>query len=155
MVSRQSKTALVAGEIFSLPTVRGTTFLQFLGIHASLGAAVVAGTGFFDEDCAPSASAFDNGFVVFYPLEEAVRRGLVRKCGYAQPRPMPTVFRRTGALDHSGRIISWIIDDGETRVVRTVLSPEERKVAQYSVWMHPLLVDRLMADWRPETAEVD
>lgn len=95
----------------------------------------------------------ESGYITFYPAQAAVNQGLVEIVA-SGPLPdgveLPTVFRRRGALDSTGKVLAWIVSRNGKELLKRKLTEEERRLPIASVWNHEFLVERIAQGWRPE-----
>lgn len=89
-------------------------------------------------------------WVAFYPVDEAIKRGLVRKIGsYPIPptaRDFP-IFLAAGLPDRSGRVNDWWLWDGRDEKRIGALRDEQRDLPLREVINHEVLVTRLASGW--------
>lgn len=81
-------------------------------------------------------------------MAAALAQGFAEVVGHLPPLALPQQLRRPGV--RSGRRIdTWIIENGNTELVKSKLSDEELKFPIAVIWNHELLVQRLREGWEP------
>ena len=93
---------------------------------------------------------FRDAYVTFYPVATAVARGFVEVIGTLVSGGMPHRFRRPEAISRDGKVMTWIIEDDSSEVLRLELTPEERRLPIAEIWNHEMLIDRILHQWRPD-----
>jgi hypothetical protein len=142
------------GDILEVSTPRGLAYVQYAGKHPEYGDAIRVLPGFFKARPREwSTIVTQEGYFAFYPAMAAVSQGLVLiAANHPIPRghELPSIFRRRGARTPDGKVLTWIIFDGENETLKTTLSPEEKRLSIASIWNHAFLVERLVGEWRPD-----
>jgi hypothetical protein len=96
----------------------------------------------------------DVQFLTFFPLQAAVNKDIVAVVGNC---PIPTeaaefpIFRAGVADPKTGKVNVWWLWDGEREWRVGTLTPEQRRLSFRAVWNDTMLIDRIVAGWRPET----
>jgi hypothetical protein len=129
-------------------------YVQYTAKHPKYGDAIRVLPGFFSARPKDwSTLIAQEGYFTFYPAGAAVSQKLIEIVDH-QPVPpgreLPATYRRRGGMTPEGRVTAWLICDGVKEALRTDLSAEERRLFIASIWNHSFLVERLVAEWRPE-----
>jgi hypothetical protein len=147
------KTLTKVGDILEIQTPKGLSYVQFIGKHPEYGDAIRVFPGCFKKRIVDSAKLNQSGYIVFYPVQTAVAKGLLDIVG-SNPLPLeakvPRNIRRPGARGRTGEILTWIIEDAKQETVRDKLTEAERKLPIAAIWDHNLLILRLSQGWSPE-----
>ena len=142
------------GDIIEVKTPRGLAYAQYCGKHAKYGDAIRVLPGFFPARPKDwEALLAQEGYFTFYPVGAAVSQGLVEVAASASiptGRELPSTYRRAGWRTPEGKVTAWRICDGPKEVLRTDLSAEEKRLFIAAIWNHEFLVERLVAEWRPD-----
>ncbi len=145
------------GDIVRITTCDGAALAQCTHRHPQFGH-LLRVIGAVEPTLAPNAAqiadiaARDAQFVTFFPLGAACARGIAEILGSA---PIPTAakafptFRAAMALPTGGRG-PWWLWDGEREWRIGSLAPEQRHLPLREVINDTLLVERVLANWRPE-----
>jgi hypothetical protein len=143
------------GQVLEIATPGGLAYVQYAARHPEYGDAIRVLPGLFaarPDDF--SGLVRDHAYFAFYPVVAAVTQALVEVVAM-QPVPaeyhMPRMMRRPGARSRDGRILTWIVIDGDNESVRDKLSPDERQLPIAVIWNHEMLQHRLAERWRPES----
>ena len=102
-------------------------------------------------------------FWTYYPLGAALNQGLVTNLGTfpipAEAAEYPVLRSRRG-IDRTGLVYDWNILGRDTelratiiRIVR-ILNREEQRLSEAVIVSHPVLIDRIEEQYRPETDPV-
>jgi hypothetical protein len=91
---------------------------------------------------------FASGYLIFYPANVALSFGLVKVVGNLGTVAPPVRLRRP-IIGSTGKIVSWVIENGETTVVKKILSEEERTLPLAEIWNHEFLQERIFDCWLP------
>jgi hypothetical protein len=142
------------GDILEVSTPRGLAYVQYAGKHPEYGHAIRVLPGFFQARPRDwSTLLSQQGYFTFYPVSAAVSQELITIAA-SHPIPpgseLPSTFRRRGAIAPDGKVMTWIIFDGERETLRTALSAEEKHLSIASIWNHAFLVERLVEEWTPD-----
>ena len=92
-------------------------------------------------------------YFIFYPAGVAVSQGVaqvVARISVPSGQELPSSYRRRGASNREGRILTWFIWDGTKDTLVWELSEAERHLPIASIWNHESLVYHLVEEWRPE-----
>jgi hypothetical protein len=142
------------GDIIEVKTSRGLAYAQYCAKHPKYGDAIRVLPGFFH--ARPKdwrALLSQEGYFTFYPVGAAVSQGLVELVA-SLPVPagheLPSTYRRAGWRTPEGKVTAWLICDGAKEVLRTELTADEKRLFIAAIWNHEFLVERLVAEWRPE-----
>ncbi len=129
----------------------GFGYVTYIGKHPEDGDAIRIRPLVFDQRPQIADELFSDSFVALYPAHLALKTGLATLVGKVTPMPMPTVFRRRGGIDRSGKVLNWLIEQGNEVISKDSLSLAERQLPIASVWNHELLLIRISQGWRPES----
>jgi hypothetical protein len=142
------------GQIIEVVTPRGLAYVQYVSRHRKYGDTIRALPGLFGARPKDfSGLARKHAYFAFYPVGAAVTRGFVAPVATeAIPTDLeePRRMRRRGAISRDGRVLAWLIVEGDHEVLRHELSDEEKRLPIASIWNHAYLVDRLAEEWSPE-----
>ena len=139
-----------SGDVLVVTAVGGVILLHFLGRDPRYGDAVAVCPRLCPVDARPDEELFHDAYVTFYPVQAAMRAGLVTVAGSLPSPGVPRRLRRAGARSDS-RVETWlIVEDGEDREMKRELSDEEARLPIASIWSHDLLIERVTMGWRPE-----
>lgn len=146
------------GDIIEIPTHRGFGYAQYTNRHPTYGELIRVFAG-LHATASLRASAIvseDVQFVCFFPLQAALRQGLVRVvCNVGIPQHLAEfpVFR-TGLPDpHTGKVDLWWLWDGEREWQVERLSAKERGYPPRGIWNDTLLAERIDCQWKAEDDE--
>jgi hypothetical protein len=137
--------------------VEGLGLMTYLGKHPHFGDIIWVLPALLRERPADLCSTLDGpGYFQFYPATTAARHRLIQKVGFCTTgmRLIPTQWRNIINEGTDGIVRTWNICDERTRVVREVLTPEERALPIGEIVNHALLCDRLRKGWTPVRYEV-
>lgn len=142
------------GDLLEVPTPRGLAYAQYINKHQNYGALLRVFKALHESRPHDIKDAIGEvQFVCFFPLQAAIRQGIVSVVGNA---PVPSADRvfptfRAGVVDPSiGKVSSWWFWDGEREWRVGTLSPEQRRMPIRGIWNDTLLVERIVSGWRPE-----
>ena len=146
---------LAVGDVLEVACAGGVAYFSYAGKHGWLGDAIWIVPSIFKSSCTDFGSIFaERGYFAFYPLHAALRQKIVRKVGYAVEaiRVLPINVRSVVNRDALGRVSSWLITDGQSRLPRTdeELSYEERQLPIGAIWNHKMLCERIESRWDPQ-----
>lgn len=142
------------GQVLEVKTPRGLAYIQYVSRHPEYGDTIRVLPGLFTarpDDL--SGLARGHSCFAFYPLSAAVARNLVTPVA-VEPIPVgleqPIRLRRRGAISNDGRVLTWLVMDGDRELLRSELSAEEKRLPIAAIWNHEFLVHRLADEWLPE-----
>lgn len=155
MTKRRKRARL--GDVLEVSTPRGLAYIHYTylteepwyleTIRVLPGFFTTRPTDFTDLVNHPKA------FFAFYPARVAVSQGAVEIVAHHPVRPeqvFPALYRRAGASSREGRVLAWIICEGEKETLVRELNEEQRYLPIYRIWVHDSLVSALTEEWRPE-----
>lgn len=157
---RRRRSGPQIGDVIEIDTPRGRGYLQLTHRHRQEGDLVRGLPGTYEEQ-PPLAElvARDELFLTFFPLEAALRRGLVRVVGNEpvprRNRSFPK-FLTEGAIDASGTVRNWWLWDGrKERFLGEELPPEYADLPTRQIVNDAVLREWLsgVADERAERSE--
>jgi hypothetical protein len=142
------------GDILEVNTPRGLAYLQYTAKHPDFGDTVRVLPGLHATRPQEWTGLHEQAeYFAFYPVGAALRQGLVEVVG-SRPIPhgleLPAALRRPGARSQDGRVLAWMVWNGEEEVLKAELSPAERQLPIGAIWNHEMLVLRLKTQWHPE-----
>jgi hypothetical protein len=145
---------LRAGDVLRFECASGFAYVSYVGRHPIFGDTIWVVPELFAEPVNDWAVLFDgDGYYAFYPAHTTVKHGLATKVGYSTNalRVPPTKWRIVVNCGPKDVVVSWLIEDGVTRVSRqdAELSPEERMIPIASIWNHEYLCHRIVEGWTP------
>lgn len=129
----------------------GFGYVAYVGKHPEDGDAIQIRPLVFAVRPQITDELFSESFVALYPAHLALKEGLATVVGRVTPMPMPTIFRRRGGIDRSGKVLNWLIEQENVTISRDSLTPAERQLPIASVWNHELLLIRISQGWKPES----
>jgi len=153
------------GDLFEIETVKGLGYIQYChregGGPLSSGPLVRAIEGLHHQRPADLEEIVYRPtlFWTYYPLGPASSQKLVAHLGTF---PIPAdalsypMLRSRGGIDKTGLVHDWNIlgrdADRQHKVLRIVkiLNEEEKRLSNSSIISHPVLVDRIEEQYRPE-----
>jgi hypothetical protein len=138
------------GDVLEIAATDGFAYLQYLGRHPEYGGAVLVRPGLLNSRPPIDATLFERAYVRFYPLSTAVAHGLAKIIGAMPALALPGRFRRRGAIDDNGKVMTWIIQDESGTALRAELTPNERLLPIAAIWNHEMLFHRVTEEWLPE-----
>lgn len=144
------------GDILEFRTSAGLAYLQYVLQHPEFGALIRVMPRTFDVRPASFESLLQERerFVIFFPLQEAVRRRIVAIVGEADvPEHLRTapLFRAAGHRDQeTGTVTDWWLWDGVREWHVGALSAEQRRLPLRAIWNDTLLAERIVSGWMPE-----
>ena len=144
------------GDVVEIPTKKGLAYAQYTHKNAQWGALIRVLPGFHaarPPDLGPVVAGPER-FVTFFPLQQAINRGIFEIVGQAEvppaARPFP-LFRVAGFVDREGRVHDWYLwDGGQDRKIGK-LTDEQRKLPILAVWNDTWLVEAIEEGWTPAT----
>lgn len=139
-----------AGDVLEVTASSGRIYVHYLGRHSEYGDAIAVCTTVYDVVPEIAPELFRDSYVVFYPAAAAVARGLAAIVGHLPSSGVPTRLRRPGARSASGTILTWVLEDQMSEVVKQRLSTAEALLPLAVIWNHAMLIQRVEEKWRPE-----
>jgi choline dehydrogenase-like flavoprotein len=144
------------GDVIEIPTRVGLAYAQFSHLHPRYNALLRVLPGKFDSRPSDLSTlvAGKERFVTFFPLQAAVNQGILCVAGNY---PIPSAASsfplfRTGIEDPQTRKVKvWWLWDGEKEWKVGDITQEQRKLPLRGIWNDTLLIERIEADWTPET----
>ena len=146
------------GAIVEIPTSKGLAYAQYSHKHDQWGALLRVlpelfanrPTNFVD------LAAQKENFVTFFPLEAALRRGILRVVSHQEvpdhAKQFP-LFRAAGFVDRAGRVHDWYLWDGQKEWKTGSLSAEQLALPIRALWNDTLLIERIEQGWTPASDE--
>jgi hypothetical protein len=144
MTARQNRAR--PGDILEVSTPRGLAYIHYTARHPEYGDAIRPKDFTF-------LAASSEAYFTFYPAGAAVHHGLVQivaRIPVAPGKELPVCYRRRGASNREGRILTWFIWDGTKDTLVWELGEAEKHLPIASIWNHESLVYHLVHEWRPE-----
>jgi hypothetical protein len=143
------------GTLFEIDTSRGFAYVQLALRHPVMGCLIRVLPAVFEEPPSDLQSLVQQKerFFTFYPVDDAVARGLIRPVATLDlpewAREMP-LLRKALTIDPvTRRPAEWALWDG-TRTIRAEMpSSELRELSLARIVSHDLLVKRIEDDWSP------
>lgn len=144
------------GDIIEIPTPKGFAYAQFINEHKRYGPLLRVFCGLHDgRPTDPTQSMVGEvQFVCFFPLRAAIRQKIVSVVARDAVPPEAAEFPvfRAGVVDPTtGKVAVWWLWDGEREWRVGTLSDEQRSLPIRGVWNDTLLIERILAGWRPQT----
>lgn len=147
---------LQLGDIVEIATPNGKAYAQLVNTHRQYGSLLRVLRGVHSDR--PSdlkrLVAGEAQFVVFFPLQAAVKAGIVHVIGTER---VPDEFRafpvfRAGVADpKTGKVATWWLWDGHKEWKVGALDEQQKRLPIRGVWNDTLLVERIVSGWTPET----
>lgn len=142
------------GDIIEIPTSKGLAYAQYAHRRKNWGALIRVLSGFYKERPHSFSELINQPerFVVFFPLQAAVSRRIFEVIAheevpvFAQRFPL---FRAAGFVDRDGRVINWLLWNGESEWRVERLTDEQRQLPLRQVWNDTLLIQRIEEGWTP------
>lgn len=145
---------ITKGDLAEVKTRSGYAYIQYVARHPDYGDMILVFPALYQQRPPLTDVIIHNYcYLTFYPLQAAVKRGLIEIIGREQAADYPLenlVMRRSGAIDNQGKVLTWVIEEGGREVVKQELSEEERKIPIASIWNHEALLYYIEQQWRPE-----
>jgi len=138
------------GDVLELVGPKNTAYVQYLGRHSDYGDVILVCPRLQQRRPMLTAHLFRDGYVAFYPVSAALAQGLAQVIGSMPSPGLPRRYRRAGAIDQDGRVLTWMIEDGDSEELKEQLTDEERELPIARVWNHEMLFHRISEGWRPE-----
>ncbi|HST47711.1 hypothetical protein [Jatrophihabitans sp.] len=142
------------GDVIAIRTSRGYALAQYTHRDKLYGALLRVLAGFSEAlpGDGEAAATAPTAFHTFFPLNAALKRGLVTRVGNAPVPPSHQSFplmRRRGRVEPGGRVLDWWLWDGTRQRQVARLEPAERDLSIAEVVNDTLLIERLEAGWQP------
>lgn len=144
------------GDVFEIQTSIGLAYVQYTHHRDDWGALIRVLPGLFQQRPAALGDLVSKreAFVTFFPLQAAVSKGIVELVGTepipASSREFP-LFRAAGFVDRQGRVLDWLLWDGQREWKIGSLTEEQRVLPIRAVWNDTLLRERIEEGWTPAT----
>lgn len=152
-------TRLRIGDVVEFPESRGLAYAHYVNRHPEFGALLrVYGTTYPKRPSVPELATLTHGepqFVTIFPLQAAMKRGIVSVAGNSEPSPEASRFPlfRDGVVNPAtGQVEVWWIGDGEKEWRVGSLTKEQRNLPMREVINDTLLVERIESGWRNSDA---
>ena len=143
------------GDIFEIKTREGLAYAQYTQESESDGALIRVFEG-LHEKVPTDLKKIANGFVAFatfFPVQAAIKQGLVRRVGHAEIAPtnkeMP-VFRWGIPHPLSKKVEQWYLWDGTDHHKIDSLSEDQRKMPIREIMLMEGLTTAIEEGWKPE-----
>jgi hypothetical protein len=143
------------GTVFEVRTSKGFAYVQLTRRHPVMGCLIRVLPGVFDSPPSDLRSLLQEKerFFTFYPVDDAIARGLVRPVATLDlpewAREMPLLRKALRIDPLTRRPAEWALWDG-TRTIRTEMpSSELRELSLARIVSHDVLVKRIEDDWSP------
>jgi len=138
------------GDVLEINVPSGKGYVMFIGKHPKYAHAISISPHVYAERPPLSDTLFEDSYVHFYPAQRAVSHKLATIVGHLNPQPMPSIWRRNGAMT-GNHTETWLIDypDGRTTMTKA-LREEQRKIPIAGICNHEYLVEMIVRGWRPE-----
>lgn len=140
------------GDLAEISTARGKAYALFTHKETQWGALLRVYSGVHPDrpDDLSSLLSSPVQFVVFFPLQAAVNRGLVDIVGnFEVPKELEKAprFRSAGAVDRDGRVLDWYVEGafGKQRV--TKLTDKQKKLPIRQVVNDTALIEMIEGGW--------
>lgn len=161
------KPKLRIGDIFEVKTPKGLVYGQYTHDGGDMGDLIRLLPGIYSDRPDDFSTLADQQelYSVFFTLERAVKD---RQVEIVSNQPLPErverfpVMRKRGAIDRSGRTLSWLIGHGlklytlsdmqQATQVRD-LTPGQKKLSIAVLMAHSALVEAVSKGWTPERDE--
>jgi hypothetical protein len=142
------------GDVIEIPTPSGFAYAQFTHKHPRYGALIRVLPGLFLERPSEFAQIVEEMelFVAFFPLGPACNREIVKVVAEEKIPSRSSKFPtfRTGVRTQDGEVHCWWLWDGESEWMIGKLKPEQHLLPIRGIWNDTLLIERILAGWRPE-----
>jgi hypothetical protein len=146
---------IAVGDIVEIETTRGYAYAQCT--HRTSDGDLIRVFEGVHKHASTHPEALVTGrvqFVTFFPLQHAVRAGIVRVVGRANPPPDANafpLFRMAGLPDPlTHKVKEWWLFDGNKEWKVGALTPEQQKLPIRETINDTLLKERIVAGWRHE-----
>lgn len=142
------------GDVIAFATSRGYALAQYTHRDKLYGCLLRVLAGFSESlptDAAVAATE-PTAFHTFFPLNAALKRGLVTRVGTAavpESEQRFPLMRRRGQVAPGGKVLDWWLWNGAEQRQVPRLEPAERDLSIAEVVNDTLLIERLEAGWRP------
>jgi hypothetical protein len=141
------------GDLLEIETPRGYAYAQCTVRDKVYGQLIRVLPGLFSERPTDLEAVVESQerYVAFFPVGAALSQGLVSFVGtYGVPSHAQTMplMRARGAPTRDGGW-DWWLTDGEKEWRVGQLLPKQKELSISEIWMHGLLVERILSDWKP------
>jgi len=155
MTKKQHRKRAKPGDLLELSTAYGLAYVHFVGRHHGYGDGIYVYPNWYaNRPTTLKCVCKSDRYLTFYPVQSAVRQGLVEIVGSAPLASDDTlrtlVLRRRGFTTPEGQVLAWIIERDGNETLKRTLTDEERKLPIASVWNHEYLIEMIASSWRPE-----
>lgn len=143
------------GDIFEIQTAKGLAYCQYTHHHEIDTYMIKMMTGFFEARPTDISQVISDEirFATFYLLNIAVKRKGVTFVGNLPVRAIhqdfPT-FRSPVILPGGGKVKTWWLSNATEEWKVSSLTPAQFKLPLSGLPSHPLLVEYIENEWRPE-----
>lgn len=143
------------GDVLEIATPKGFAYAQYTHKHQLMGDLIRVLPGIFHDrpDDIDALLEEEPQFVTFVPLASFMKR---KTCSTVANRPIPAsqqefpLFRNGLPNPSTQKVENWWLWDGVQEWKVGQLSKEQRKLPIMEVWNDTLLIERIVAKWRPE-----
>ncbi len=143
------------GDIVEFKAPTGIAYALYTHKHPMFGNLLRVYSRLYEGPLSDPAKGVSNSptFSTFFPLQEAVDRGIVRLVGSTEVpeslRDFP-VFRAAMRDPRTGKVAAWWLWDGTNEWKVGSLAPEHRSLPIREVVNDTLLVERIASGWTAE-----
>jgi hypothetical protein len=150
------RTMIQAGDVFDIATPSGFAQFQALFFERQWGSWIRVFAGVSD---APSEEVVEltrrtTRFCVFFPAQQALAKGLIRRVGHVALAHGDSVrprMKAAGGVARSGKVLDWFIVDGASHRRTKTLTDAERCLPEEVVVNDTALVEMIADGWSHET----
>jgi len=144
------------GDIIEIPTPLGLVYAQYTHNHREYGELIRVYEKKYAERPTDLAQILNGELqlICFYPVRLGLKERVVEVVGHCPVPAESSTFPlfRTGVADQATlKVKTWWFWDGEKEWPHGDLTPEQRYYPMRSVWMHGMLIYRIVEGWRAET----
>ena len=145
------------GDILEVHTDAGRAYMQYVHHKKPFGSLVQILPGLHREKPTSFSELLQSqdSYYAFLPLEVLVNESMISIVGHedipTQSRKFP-VMRKRGRvrpISEGGGTENWQIIEGDNSTKVTELSIDESHLSIIVIWPYPVLLKRLVAQWRP------
>jgi hypothetical protein len=143
------------GDVIEIRTAKGYAYAIYTHHHKLMGALLrVFNTVYASRPENITGVVEDSvRLVVFFPLQSALNRSIVKTVGnvpIAESLRVFPLFRNPGVPNLDGKADKWWLWDGERSTPIEKLTQEQRRLPVRGIWNDTLLVERIDNGWRHE-----
>ncbi|ELM3645113.1 hypothetical protein [Flavobacterium psychrophilum] len=147
---------IILGDIFEISTPKGYAYLHYVCEDVKIGRTllrVLQGLYLERPNNLEELSSQKERYLLFFPLKEAYKRGIVERVGFLQCDSFVKPQKMRSEHNVKGEFLGWHIIDTDTwhRDLVKNLNPEQQKLSDWGSWNDTLLIENLINNWSLES----